>query len=77
MEVGNWEYYSTLAYDPASFIDYEEPALLRLADGRLVCFLRTHINPTQDAKNMAMVISEDDGFFMDSSKIYEHMGLSF
>ena len=46
----NWEYYSTLAYDPASFIDYKEPALLRLADGRLVCFLRTHINPTQDAK---------------------------
>ena len=23
----NWEYYSTLAYDPASIIDYEEPAL--------------------------------------------------
>jgi hypothetical protein len=22
----NWEYYSTLAYDPASIIDYEEPA---------------------------------------------------
>ena len=33
----NWEYYSTLAYDPASIIDYEEPALVRLADGRLVC----------------------------------------
>jgi hypothetical protein len=58
----NWEYYSTLAYDPASIIDYEEPALLRLRDGRLVCFLRTHVNPSGDAKNMVMVVSEDDGF---------------
>ena len=58
----NWEYYSTLAYDPASIIDYEEPALLRLYDGRLVCFMRTHVNPSSDAKNMVMTISEDDGF---------------
>jgi len=58
----NWEYYSTLAYDPASIIDYEEPALLRLKDGRLVCFLRTHVNPSGDAKNMVMVVSDDDGF---------------
>ncbi len=58
----HWEYYSTLAYDPASIIDFEEPALLRLADGRLVCFMRTHVNPSSDAKNMAMVVSEDDGF---------------
>lgn len=58
----NWEYFSTLAYDPASIIDYEEPALLRLADGRLVCFMRTHVNPSSDARNMVMTISEDDGF---------------
>jgi hypothetical protein len=58
----NWEYYSTLAYDPASIIDYEEPGLVRLRDGRLVCFLRTHVNPSSDAKNMVMVVSEDDGF---------------
>lgn len=58
----NWEYYSTLAYDPASIIDYEEPALLRLRDGRLVCFMRTHVNPSGDAKNMVMVVSDDDGF---------------
>lgn len=58
----NWEYYSTLAYDPASIIDYEEPALLRLRDGRLVCFLRTHVNPSGDAKNMVIVYSDDDGF---------------
>ncbi|MEQ1956569.1 sialidase family protein [Mesorhizobium sp. CN2-181] len=58
----NWEYYATLAYDPASIIDYEEPGLLRLTDGRLVCFLRTHVNPSGDAKNMVMTISNDDGF---------------
>ena len=58
----NWEYYSTIAYDPASIIDYEEPAILRLADGRIVCMLRTHVNPSGDAKNMAMTVSEDDGF---------------
>jgi sialidase-1 len=58
----NWEYYSTLAYDPASIIDYEEPALVRLKDGRLVCMMRTHVNPSGDAKNLVMTISEDDGF---------------
>ncbi len=58
----NWEYFSTLAYDPASIIDYEEPALLRLKDGRLVCFMRTHVNPSSDARNMVMTMSEDDGF---------------
>jgi sialidase-1 len=58
----HWEYFSTLAYDAASIVDYEEPALLRLKDGRLVCFLRTHVNPSGDAKNMVMVTSEDDGF---------------
>ena len=58
----NWEYYSTLAYDPASIIDYEEPALLRIRDGRLVCFMRTAVNPSDDEKNLAMVVSDDDGF---------------
>ena len=58
----HWEYYSTLAYDPASIVDYEEPGLVRLADGRLVCFMRTHVNPSGDAKNMVMVVSDDDGF---------------
>jgi hypothetical protein len=58
----NWEYYSTLAYDPAGIIDYTEPALLRLRDGRLVCFLRNHTRPAGEAKNLAMIVSEDDGF---------------
>lgn len=58
----NWEYFSTLAYDPASIIDYEEPALLRLKDGRLVSTMRTHVNPSGDARNMVVVVSDDDGF---------------
>jgi sialidase-1 len=58
----NWEYYSTLAYDAASIIDYEEPSLLRLKDGRLVSFMRTHVNPSGDAKSMVFVVSDDDGF---------------
>lgn len=58
----NWEYYSTLAYDPASIIDYEEPAMVRLADGRLACTMRTHVNPSSDARNMVVTVSEDDGF---------------
>jgi sialidase-1 len=64
----NWEYYSTLAYDPASIIDYEEPAMVRLADGRLVSTMRTHVNPSGDAKNMVVVVSEDDGFSWSSPK---------
>ncbi len=58
----NWEYFSTLAYDPASIIDYEEPSMLRLKDGQLVSFLRTHVNPSGDARNMVYVVSDDDGF---------------
>src|SRR5262249_54802637 len=57
----NWEYYATLGYDPASIIDYEEPALLRLRDGRLVCLMRTHVNPSGDARNLALTLSEDEG----------------
>jgi hypothetical protein len=58
----NWEYYSTMGYDAASIIDYEEPAILDLGDGRIVGMLRTHVNPSSDAKNMAVVVSEDNGF---------------
>jgi hypothetical protein len=58
----NWEYYSTLGFDAASIIDYEEPAIVNLADGRIVCALRTHVNPSGDAKNTAIVVSEDGGF---------------
>ena len=36
----NWEYYSTMAFDAASIVDFEEPAIVRLADGRIVGMLR-------------------------------------
>src|SRR5262249_49658003 len=58
----NWKYSSPLPYDPASIIDYEEPAVVRLRDGRLVCAMRTHVNPSGDAKNLVVTVSEDDGF---------------
>ncbi len=58
----NWECFSTLAFDPASIIDYEEPSMLRLAGGRLVSFMRTHVNPSGDARNLVFVVSDDDGF---------------
>jgi len=58
----NWEYYSTMAYDAASIVDFEEPAIVRLGDGRIVGMLRTHVNPSGDAKNLAVVVSEDNGF---------------
>lgn len=58
----NWDYFGTLAYDPNNIIDYEEPGLVRLSDGRMVCFMRTHIQPSMDTKNMVMAVSEDDGF---------------
>jgi len=58
----NWEYYSTMAFDAASIVDFEEPAIVQLADGRMVGMLRTHVNPSGDAKNMAIVVSDDDGF---------------
>jgi hypothetical protein len=58
----NWEYFSTMAFDAASIVDFEEPAIVRLADGRIVGMLRTHVNPSGDAKNMAVVVSDDDGF---------------
>ncbi len=58
----NWDYYGTLAYDPNNIIDYEEAGIVRLDDGRLVSFMRTHLQPSQDTKSMIMVVSEDDGF---------------
>lgn len=64
----NWEYYSTIAFDPASIIDYDEPATIRLQDGRLVCMLRTHSHPSGDQKNTAFVVSEDEGFTWSSPK---------
>jgi hypothetical protein len=61
----NWEYFSTMAFDAAAIVDYEEPAICFLdddGDGRVLGVLRTHVNPSGDAKNMAVVTSDDGGF---------------
>lgn len=56
----NWEYWSTVAYDPASIINFMEPGMTRLKDGRLVCLLRTSHKPHRQ-DNMWFTWSNDDG----------------
>lgn len=58
----NWEYFSTIAYDPAHIVGYAEPAPLLLPDGRLVVLLRVHHRPTQRPDNVYAVVSEDGGY---------------
>jgi sialidase-1 len=56
----NWEYWSTVAYDAASIIDWAEPGMTRLRNGRLVCLLRAHARPGR-FDNLWLVYSDDDG----------------
>jgi sialidase-1 len=56
----NWEYWSTVAYDPASIISFGEPGMARLSDGKLVCLMRTHHKPNRQ-DNMWFTWSDDDG----------------
>jgi hypothetical protein len=56
----NWEYWSTVAFDPASIINFMEPGMTRLKDGRLVCLMRTHHRPYRQ-DNMWFTWSNDDG----------------
>ncbi len=56
----NWEYWSTVAYDPASIISFIEPGMARLKDGRLVCLMRTSHRPRRQ-DNMWFTHSDDDG----------------
>jgi hypothetical protein len=57
----NWEYYSTIAYDPAHINAFSEPAPLRLPDGRIVCLMRSHIIPTKRPDTLYLSVSDDDG----------------
>lgn len=56
----NWEYWATVAYDPANIIDFYEPGMARLDSGRLVCLLRTQARPGR-VDHMWCVYSDDDG----------------
>lgn len=62
----NWDYLSTIAWDPSGIMDYDEPTLLRLPNGRMVAVLRTNLyyrdggfesNPTF----LYQCVSEDNG----------------
>jgi len=57
----NWEYWSTVAYDPAGIINWIEPGMTRLENGKLVCLMRTHFMPRGRIDNMWFTYSEDDG----------------
>lgn len=56
----NWEYWSTVAYDPAGIISFSEPGMTRLSDGKLVCLMRTSHKPKRQ-DNMWFTWSDDDG----------------
>ena len=56
----NWEYWATVAYDPAHILEWAEAGMTRLSSGRLVCLLRTQARPAR-FDNMWFVYSDDDG----------------
>jgi sialidase-1 len=56
----NWEYWATVAYDPAHILEWAEAGMARLSSGRLVCLLRTQARPAR-FDNMWFVYSDDDG----------------
>lgn len=56
----NWEYWATVAYDPAGIINFTEPGMTRLNDGKLLCLIRTHHKPNRQ-DNMWFTWSDDDG----------------
>lgn len=56
----NWEYWATMAYDPAGIIGWGEPGMTRLKDGKLICLYRTAHRPGRQ-DNMWFNYSENDG----------------
>ena len=57
----DWEYWSTIAYDPAGILTFAEPALGRTADGTLVCMMRTMSQPRWRHQRMWFAYSTNDG----------------
>lgn len=56
----NWEHWATIAYDPASIINFQEPTVVRLREGRLICIMRVLYRPPR-YDNLWFAYSEDDG----------------
>ena len=57
----HWEHWSTIAYDPALIISFDEPAIGRAADGTLVCMMRTEHLARGRHQNMWVAFSKNDG----------------
>ncbi len=57
----DWEHWSTIAFDAAGIISFDEPALGRTADGTLVCMMRTEHQPRSRHQNLWMCYSTNDG----------------
>jgi sialidase-1 len=57
----DWEHWSTIAFDPAGIISFDEPALGRTADGVLVCMMRTEHLPRGRHQHMWVAYSYNDG----------------
>ena len=57
----SWEHWSTIAFDPARIISFDEPALGRTKDGVLVAMMRTEHLPRGRHQNMWVAYSHNDG----------------
>lgn len=59
----HWRYHGTIAHDHHGGRDYDEPVMIRLSDGRLLCMLRSHENPRRDPPGgyLYMTSSVDGG----------------
>lgn len=57
----DWEHYSTIAYDPAGIISFEEPALGRTADGKVIAMLRTKHQPRDRHQKLWIAYSDNEG----------------
>ena len=56
----NWEYWATVAYDPAQILMFAEAGMTRLRNGRLICLMRTEARPGR-VDTMWFTWSDDDG----------------
>lgn len=58
----HWNYQGTIAHDPNGTRDYDEPAMVSLGGGRLLCVLRSHESPRRDPPGGYLYItSSGDG----------------
>jgi len=58
-----WKYHATIAEDRNGSRDFDEPTMVALRDGRLVCMLRSHVSPRRDPPGGYLYVtqSEDGG----------------